>query len=120
MNLMLVIAFLLAVIGKTGFMLDDESKGIIYIEDEQDKTGVKSEEISADSGNTDNLDEFIDNSSNPGSPSSKPSNKPTPAPPPPSPSFNTKDEPIKNPFDDLGEYDDLADEMLDDIFKHAK
>ena len=34
MNLMLIIAFLLAVVGKTGFMLDDESKEIIYIEDD--------------------------------------------------------------------------------------
>lgn len=110
MNLMLVITFLLAVIGKTGFMLDEESKSIIYIEDEEVKPKAKSDENNESS---DNLDEFVN---------AKPTKEPeaSPKPPTPPPSFDSKDKPITNPFDDLADVNDLADEMLDNIFKNSQ
>lgn len=110
MNLMLVITFLLAVIGKTGFMLDEESKSIIYIEDEEVKPKAKGDETKEGS---DNLDEFVN---------AKPTKESevSPKPPAPPPSFDSKDKPITNPFDDLADVDDLADEMLDNIFKNSQ
>lgn len=107
MNLMLIIAFLLAVVGKTGFMLDDESKEIIYIEDDN---SVSQEKEKVSIGNEDeNIGEFIqkDNAqekSKPVSLNKKREEKQSKNEP--------KSEPIKNPFDDYG---DLADEILDDV-----
>lgn len=107
MNLMLIIAFLLAVIGKTGFMLDDESKEIIYIEDDN---SVSQEKEKVPTGDEDkNIDEFIQKDNTQGKPEPVSLNKKREE----KQSKNeSKSEPIKNPFDDYG---DLADEILDDV-----
>lgn len=107
MNLMLVIALLLAVIGKTGFMLDDESKEILYIED--DNTTSEEKEKVPIGDEEENIDEFIQKDKSQGKPEPVSLNKKREEK---QSKDELKSESIKNPF---GDYGDLADEILDDV-----